>query len=190
MRLVTPAVNIRPYVTNTTKNRQIITKYKNYNRCCYVLRNGTRCKNPVVGLKSIPGKTIRSVYVMQCKTHAPICHKKYTIYKSICGKVVGNVNDLKRYKTKSGSGNVFKRIALVKNCASRRLEYPTKCMMGCIKDSGSAQGKKLMDKRLSQHKFITDKLQEMENLLLYGNKRKSHSRSTKNNIAPYTVKKK
>ena len=170
MRLVTPATTIKPYVTNTNKNRKIITKYKNYNRCCYVLGNGNRCKNPVIGLTSTGGKSPRKVYVMQCKTHAPICHSKYVTYKSICGKVIDNVSALKLYKTKGGSGNVFKRIALVKNCASRRLEYPTRCMMGCVNNSGSVQGKKLMDKRMAQHKFITDKLKQLENLLLFGNK--------------------
>ena len=187
MRVITPIANPKEYVKNSIADRKIITRYKNYNRCCYLLNNGKRCKNPVIGdFKTNKGTM---AYVMRCKVHGPICKKKYIAYKSVCGKVIGNVKNLKRLKTKSAAGNVFKRISLVKNCADGRIDYPKRCMMGCVDYPGSKRAKVLIDKRMKQHEFITDKLKELEKYLLYGNKLKNHSRSIKNNIVPYILKK-
>ena len=187
MRVITPVSDPNAWVKNRLKNREIITKYKNYNRCCYLLSNGKRCSRPAKGATTV-GKN-KTVFIMQCKQHSPACYKKYLTYKSLCAKVVNKGENVKKLKAKKG-GNLFNKIAMVKNCQTQRIEYPKKCMMGCIKDPGSKRSKSAMQKRMHQHDFITNKLKEMEHLLLYGNKRISSPRRVQNNNVSYKLRNK
>ena len=188
MRVITPVSDPNAWVKNRLKNREIITKYKNYNRCCYLLSNGKRCSRPSKGATTV-GKNKTTVFIIQCKQHAPGCYKKYLTYKSVCAKVINKGENVKKLKAKKG-GNLFNTIAMVKNCQTQRIEYPKKCMMGCIKDPGSKRSKSAMQKRMRQHDFITNKLKEMEHLLLYGNKRISSPRRVQNNNVSYKLKNK
>ena len=154
MRVITPVSKPNAWVKNRLKNRELITKYKNYNRCCYLLSNGKRCSRPAKGATT-----------------------------------VDKGENVKKLKAKKG-GNLFNKIAMVKNCQARRIEYPKKCMMGCIKDPGSKRSKSAMQKRMHQHDFITNKLKEMEHLLLYGNKRISSPRRVQNNNVSYKLRNK
>ena len=187
MRVITPVSKPNAYVKNKIKNRELITKYKNYNRCCYLLSNGKRCSRHASGITKVANN--KSVYVMQCKQHASKCYKKYITYKSLCAKVINKAENVKKLKAKKG-GNLFNKIAMIKNCQSKRVEYPKSCMMGCIKDPGSKRSKSLMQKRMHQHDFITNKLKEMEHLLLYGNKRISSPRRVQNNNVSYKLRNK
>ena len=167
MRVVTPVSTINPYVMTNTRNRQAITRNKNYNRCCYLLNNGQRCKNPSTGLTKIGNG--KSIYVMQCRVHGPVCRKKYVAYKSICAKVINSVSGLKAGKVKKG-GNLFAQISNVKDCADQRVAYPKRCVGGCMKFPGSREGAAILKKRDGQHKFIADKLKNLEKKLLYGDR--------------------
>lgn len=186
MRVITPISKLNALLKNKITNRETITKYKNYNRCCYLLSNGKRCSRHAVGLTKVNNG--KSVYVMQCKTHAPICRKKYVTYKSICARVINKTSNVKQLRVRKG-GNLFNKIAMVKNCQTKRIDYPKTCMMGCIKDPGSKLSKSMMQKRMHQHDFITNKLKDMERLLLYGNRRVSSPKRVNNNIN-YKLKKK
>ena len=185
MRVITPVARLDAYTKIHMKNRKIITKYKDYNRCCYLLSNGKRCSRPVSGATRVGRNKV--IFVMQCKQHAPECYKKYLTYKSLCGKVINKAENVRKLKAKKG-GNLFNKIALLKNCQAGRVEYPQKCVMGCIKYPGSKLSKNLLQKRLRQHDFITQKLKELEHLLLYGNKTIRSPKKLKNNNVSYKLR--
>ena len=142
---------------SSIKNRKDVTKYNKMYRCCYLLKNGQRCKNECVGVKKIKSnKTGQyfTTFVMQCKKHSKLCEKKYLKYKSDCSKVTKNSDRQIFLKNKLCNNKTQKKKELIKNinkCINGRVDYPIKCTNGCIVHPYNFKGYKLIKKTDTEH---------------------------------------
>lgn len=135
--------------------KEKITNCGGYHRCCYLLKDGTRCKNPAMGLRRIQGKLS---YALQCKQHVGECDKSYKKYKESCSSLfTNNLDNLnkcqKRFKTK-----VFNRVSNIQDCMAQRILWPKRCTYGCLKEPCSKEAKKLLLSHDDKHEHILKKL--------------------------------
>ena len=148
---------------NTRKN---ITTYNNIFRCCYLLKNGNRCKNKCVGLKYLKDlrtNKLKPIFIIQCKKHRKICEKKYTTYKNICNKIYTKKQRKLFLKNNICKNNKHdKNNKIIKNinkCIIGRLDFPIQCTNGCIIYPFTKKSLKLSIKNQKKH------FNEIENLI-------------------------
>lgn len=143
---------------SSIKTRKNITEYQKKHRCCFLLKNGERCKNECVGIKKIKdNKTGEyfTTFVIQCKLHSKICENKYLKYKNVCKKIAETADRSSFLKHKICNNKSKKqRKQLIKNinkCVNGRIDYPIKCTNGCIVDPYNFKGYKLIKKNDTEH---------------------------------------
>ena len=132
------------------KRRNIITG----RRCCYLLKNGQRCKNRVLPVK-VAGYDGRVVYPLQCAVHSKMCDAKHVKYKKVCDKVFGDLKNLKKCRLKKGA-----TVKNAKACINGRKEWPKRCIGGCEKFPTSKFGNKLLMEDDRKHYFVINQIQQ------------------------------
>jgi len=121
-------------------------------RCCYLLDDGTRCKNPAVGLNTKNGMAF---YTVQCKVHASRCEREYLKYKNICKDAITNMANLKKCPV---GKNSRKKIQAIQECAALRILWPRRCLYGCLHHPNSNKSKKRLLEMNKRHSHITSLL--------------------------------
>ena len=125
------------YITSKKKN---ITKYNNGYRCCYLLKNGKRCKNKCLGIqrvKSFITNKYENKFIVHCSKHFNECKNKYKKYKDVCKKIY-NTLERKKFLNKNICNKKTKKkkrkkiIRNINKCILGRLHYPLNCSNGCI----------------------------------------------------------